>query len=206
MGGVADTVQLGVWSSRQAARELDNLHILQANPHRNICQYIGAVVNADGFVRYLAFEKLQATLAEVVCDVKWREADPSYPARFESIPLDAYTVLTEVCAAINHIRSLGYVYTDLHACNVMWRPATDDTPGAWCLIDFEHCYPVDDIKGVKPQKGKTTLELVDDRTEHDLNSLQDYIYTGGWFPKVDDLYNEAMEVADGVPGQDASEE
>ncbi|WOO85818.1 uncharacterized protein LOC62_07G009304 [Vanrija pseudolonga] len=200
---------LGAWSSRQSARELDNLHVLQANPHRNLCTYIGAVVNEYGFVRYLAFEKLQATLAEVVCDVRSREADPHYQARFESIPLDATTVLRDICDAINHIRSLGYVYTDLHACNVMWRPAADDgsTPGAWCLIDFEHCYPVNDIKGIHPQPGKTLLELADIRTFRDLNGLTDYIYTGEWFPKVDDLFNAALQVAEGgVPGQEISEE
>lgn len=92
-------------------------------------------------------------------------------------------VVKDVRAATTHLQSLGFIYTDVKADNIMWDAAVNGSPGRWRLIDFSECYApgtrfshaVNGTPGwMDPDATVVTVELL----ETMLLKLEEYVQTG----------------------------
>lgn len=156
-------------------REICILEMLRQNPHPNICSYLGCEVSPDNYVQGLVFQKLPVTLTKVFRDIAWRRAVGEEVRPHP--PLES--VVDDIRAAIQHLRSLGLVYVDVKGSNIMWN----DASRRWCLIDFAHCYApgtqfTNAVPGTPGWWDPDTKVVSETLVESMLKKLETYVLTG----------------------------
>jgi serine/threonine protein kinase len=101
----------------QILNEVDVCEILMNNPHPNIGQYLGCIVEGDR-ITGLCFTMYEMTLFE-----KQRR----------SLPFDRAACLRGIKCGVRHLHKLGLVHNDLNPRNIMMKA---DNP---VIIDFDSC-------------------------------------------------------------------
>lgn len=103
----------------------------------------------------------------------------------DGIPFDHDSVMSGVRPALDHLRSLGFVYLDIKTENIMWAwdEAREGEPktGRWCLIDFGDVYPPGKVFEHPPGTyGWNSDEggVAEDLLEISLGYLTTYLKTG----------------------------
>jgi hypothetical protein len=99
--------------------EIRILEILKANPHPNIAQYLGCIIQ-NYRIKGVVFAKYHMTLVDRLEDI--------------SRPLRPEIYLSSIESDLKHLHGLGLVHNDLNPYNVMLRE--DDTA---IIIDFNTC-------------------------------------------------------------------
>ena len=111
----------GVRGSRPSDKLLKELRIyeiLKLNPHPNIAQYLGCIVEGDR-ITGLVFPRYRITLAD-----RFEEARPLRPEIY----------LEGIDSGLRHLHTLGFIHNDINPWNIMLKD--DDTP---IIIDFDIC-------------------------------------------------------------------
>ncbi|KAI1120257.1 kinase-like domain-containing protein [Nemania abortiva] len=124
---------------------------LLLNPHKNIAQYHGCLVE-DGMFHALCIEKYPTTLSALID----KDADLSEEEKKR--------IMQDIRAGVAHLHSVGFVHNDLNPTNIM---LTDD--GTAVVIDFDSARPTGEPLGLK---GATPFWEVDSKFSLPENDLQ----------------------------------
>lgn len=106
--------------------------ILRKNPHPNIAEYLGCVVQG-GRITSLCFVKYDATLATLVNQM---------PHKIEQI--GRISLLNGIEAGVQHLHKLGLVHNDINPSNIMI-----DAENVPRIIDFDSCQKLGQPLGSK---------------------------------------------------------
>lgn len=126
--------------------------ILRRNPHPNIAQYLGCLVNKEGRVSGLVFAKYPITLTQILR---------------EETPFDRPCCLHGIEAGISHMHGLALIHNDTNPANIMM--VGDDMKPV--VIDFESCKPEGEELGIKGGTSGWSLDADVATRENDLYGL-----------------------------------
>ncbi|RDA87713.1 hypothetical protein CP532_1784 [Ophiocordyceps camponoti-leonardi (nom. inval.)] len=102
---------------RHILTEVEACEVLRMNPHPNIVQYLGCIVN-NGRITGLGFAKYSLTLSQMLED---------------GTPFNTASCLDGIEAGVRHMHNLGFIHNDLNPTNIMMD---GDNP---IIIDFDSC-------------------------------------------------------------------
>lgn len=149
------------WLAELVLQEVKVCEIIKKNPHPNIVQYLGCLVD-DGRITGICLKNYPTSLTEklVNCDITQRK---SY--------------YDGVVTGVRHLHKLGLIHNDLCPQNIMMD---GETP---VIIDFDSCRPTGERLGRKIGTPGWEMEgSVWAREENDLYSLkklEEFIMGGG---------------------------
>lgn len=124
----------------------------QTNPHPNIVECLGCIVNKEGRISELGFVKYSITLSPLLKD---------------RTPFDKERCLHGIEASINHMHNLTLIYNDLNPNNTM---IAGDNMGH-LIIDFDLCALEGEGLGLKGGTMDWSLETDDAARDKYLYSL-----------------------------------
>lgn len=130
-------------------REINFYELLKNHPHPNICIYKGCIINKNNNrIESIVLKKYEKTLYNIE-------------------NFDKKKAIDGISSALNHIHSLGYIYTDLNPNNIMF-----DENNNVVLIDFDSIHKENEI--INNTKIGTPYWCIDTETitrENDYHSL-----------------------------------
>lgn len=144
--------------SNALLNEAQVCEILRANPHPNIAQYLGCIVE-NNHILGLCFVKYGMNLLERV--------------RKDSRPFDTDLLLCGIQDGIRHLHSLGLIHCDINPANILMN---EDTP---VIGDFDSCQRKGDKLGPKAGTRGWTREDFDfampENDEYGLSKIKEFL-------------------------------
>ncbi|ESK87639.1 serine threonine kinase [Moniliophthora roreri MCA 2997] len=153
----------GTYGADLMVREVRYCELLQRFPHPNICEYRGILVDEDGKLSGICFERCGKTLGQAVED---------------GDPIVVEDIVDGVRKGIVHLHGVGIAHCDIKPDNICLNSESQAV-----IIDFDSCHWIGDqikMKGGTPPWSDPDGEATEDM---DLKGLL----------KIEEWLNEEME-------------